>query len=473
MKESSSATLKWVVIGGGIAGLTSAYLLKQAGHSVVVLEKSSRDEHTANQDGGVRIPPNMSRLLQELPGAEKLLMERAMKCAGLLFYQCNSDDPAELVGRMDFPEEIMNDLGCDFYFIPHKYLHEHLLNLCTSVGVEIRHGFEVVEILSSEHELNLVGMTVIGKSGAQVTGDIVIGADGKNSITRKILLAEQDEAEEQESFDSDDSETPVLLPIKAYTGATMSIPVSLIRSDPELAPFLQENYWPIFMGNGTSVAMSQYGPDLYLLDLTYGMPPRADDRDEEWLSSGTPVSKVLERVEEYDPRVKKLIRLASTSHWNIQTIYDLPRYVSKLDNLIVIGDAVHSVAINGTYNAAAAFEEAFTLGRLFSKSPPGIAKENASFLLNGYQQIQRQRMPALEKSSMEAVILLGLLPPEREARNNGFRLTLNLKGADDATLEHVWAGYISLFNYDARDAVDEWWMNWSRLGTKDSVAADS
>jgi len=470
MRESSSATLKWIIIGGGIAGLTSAYLLKQGGHDVVVLEKSSQNEQLANQDGGLRIPPNMSRLLQELPGAEKLLRERAMKCAGLLFYQCNGNDPAELVGRMDFADEIMSDLGCDFYFMPHKYLHEHLFSLCTSAGVEICHGFEVVEILLREHDLNISGTTVIGKYGVQITGDIVIGADGKNSISRKILLAEQEEAEEEESFDSDDSETPVLPPINAYTGATMSIPVSKIHSDPELALFLQDNFWPIFMGNGTSIAMSQYGPDLYLLDLTYGMPPRVDDHDEDWLSGGTPVSKVLKRVEEYDPRVKKLIRLASTSHWNIQTIYNLPRCVSKLDKLVVIGDAAHSVYINGTYNTAAAFEEAFTLGRLFSRSPPSISKENASFLLNGYQKIQQQRTPALEKSSMEAVILLGLLPPECEARNNGFRLTLNLEGADDATLEHVWAGYISLFNYDARDAVDEWCMNWSRLGSRHSVA---
>lgn len=46
-------------------------------------------------------------------------------------------------------------------------------------------------------------------------------------------------------------------------------------------------------------------------------------------------------------RVKKLIRLASTSHWNIQTIYNLPRRVSKLDKLVVIGDAAHSVYVCG------------------------------------------------------------------------------------------------------------------------------
>ncbi|KAE9404677.1 hypothetical protein BT96DRAFT_413236 [Gymnopus androsaceus JB14] len=100
------------------------------------------------------------------------------------------------------------------------------------------------------------------------------------------------------------------------------------------------------------------------------------------------------------------------------------------------------------------------------------SREHASLLLNGYQQIQHKRTRALEVNGMDTIVLLGLLPgPEREGRNNGFRLTLNLEGADDATLEQVWAGYIMQFNYDARDAVDEWWMNWSRLKHRYSVSS--
>ncbi|KAE9404676.1 hypothetical protein BT96DRAFT_413242 [Gymnopus androsaceus JB14] len=147
--EDPSIKLKWIVIGASIAGLTSAYLLKEGGHSVVILEKSSRRAQVANQDGGVRIPPNMTRLLQELPGAEKLLKEKAKGCAGVLFYQCKEDELAELVGKMEFAEEIMNDLGCDFYFMAYKDLYKYLFTLCTSAGVEICHEFEVVEVIST------------------------------------------------------------------------------------------------------------------------------------------------------------------------------------------------------------------------------------------------------------------------------------------------------------------------------------
>ncbi|KAE9404675.1 FAD/NAD(P)-binding domain-containing protein [Gymnopus androsaceus JB14] len=445
MEHSSSSKLKWIVIGAGIAGLTSAYLLKEGGHSVVVLEKSSRRAQVANQIGGVRIPPNMSRLLQELPGAEKLLREKAKRCSGVsppyilgvssdsafCYVDCKDDEPAELVGKMEFAEEIINDLGCDFHFMPHKDLHEYLFTLCTNAGVEIRHQFEVIDIISSKGDPNFGGPTAEFPS---IYDCQVIGADGKNSVARKVLLAEEEEAEEEDSLDTTDSERSVLPPMKDFIGAIISIPVSLLQSDPELASFLrEENYWTVFMANGMHMAMSQSGPDLCALD-------------------GTAVEKVLERAEGYDPRIKKLITLASTSHWYIQTVYDLPRHcVSKLDELVLIGDAVNSIYINGTHNTAAAFEEAFTLGRLFSIS-------NTSALEH------------FEVNAMDTIVLLSLLPgPEREGRNNGFRLTLNLEGVDDATLQQVWAGYIMQFNYDARDAVDEWWMNWSRLGHRQSV----
>ncbi|KAJ3892999.1 hypothetical protein GG344DRAFT_75458 [Lentinula edodes] len=475
--SDSNNVLKFVITGAGIAGLTCAYFVKRAGHDVVVLEKSSRREQSEpglqNEDGGVRLPPNMMRLLQELPGMEEMLNAKATKCAGILFHQCKADGSAELVGQMDFSQEIMDDLGCDFYFIPHKHLHEHLYTLCVNCGVEIRHEFEVVEVQTSRPP-HVDSPKVFSKSGQYVTGDIVIGADGKNSVARGVLLAEQDEAEEADSTTTG-SEKSALSPIKAIVGATLSIPVSLLESDPELEALLRvENHWMVYMGDGTSVALARYGPDIYLLDLTYGQPPLLDNEDEEWLSGGTPVQSVLEKVQEYDARVKKLISLAKTSHWNIQTVYDLQRYVSKFNQVMVVGDAAHSIYINGTHNTAAAFEDAFTLGRLFSRfSSSRHSQSNASFLLSSYQQIQQKRTRAMETSEMNTMLLLGIPPgSEREGRNNGFRLTLHLQGADDATLERVWAGYVAQFNYDARDAVDEWWMTWARPGNRESLIID-
>ncbi|GAW05127.1 FAD NAD-binding domain-containing protein [Lentinula edodes] len=397
MPSDSTNALKFVITGAGIAGLTCAYFVKRAGHDVVVLEKSSRREQLKNEDGGVRIPPNMMRLLQELPGMEETLNAKATKCAGILFHQCEFEPPTHLTARKTGPQnssakwifhkkswmiwDVISILYHCYYFFcyQHKDLHEHLYTLCVNCGVEIRHEFEVVEVQTSRPP-HVDGPKVFSKSGEYVTGDIVIGADGKNSVARRVLLAEQDEAEEADSTTTG-SEKSALSPIKAIVGATLSIPVSLLESDPELEALLRvENHlqWMVYMGDGTSVAMARYGPDIYLLDLTYGQPPLLGNEDEEWLSGGTPVQSVLEKVQEYDARVKKLISLAKTSHWNIQTVYDLQRYVSKFNQVMVVGDAAHSIYINGTHNTAAAFEDAFTLA---------INKSNK----NGLEQWKRAR----------------------------------------------------------------------------------
>ncbi|KAF9078859.1 hypothetical protein BDP27DRAFT_32107 [Rhodocollybia butyracea] len=459
--DPSVDALKFIIVGGGIAGLTCAYLLKQAGHQVVVLEKSPLAEQSAIHHGGVKIPPYMTRLMKELPGTEELLKTKAANSTGIFFYQCN--DPAELVGKLIYAEEIIKDLGADFYLIPHKDLHNYLLALCNNAAVEFRYDFEVEDIISDRP-----GPAVVGKSGESVSGDIVIGADGKNSVTRKVLLMERDEAKKPDVDDANDSVgNPAFVPLKALAGATLSIPVSLLQSDPELASLLTEgNYRALYMGNGSNVAMARYGPDLYLLEFTYpGKPLESDDKDEDWLSSGTPTKTVLEKVEEYDHRIKKLLQLVPRCHWNIQNVHNLSRYVSNLNQVVVIGDAAHAIYINGSNNTAAAFEDAFTLGRLFSILSPSDSKSNTSFLLDGYQHIRQKRTKALEKSGTDNMVLLGLPPgPERDGRNNGFRLTLHLEGADDATLERVWKNYIDRMHYESRDEVSEWWMNWARPG---------
>lgn len=49
----------------------------------------------------------------------------------------------------------------------------------------------------------------------------MIGADGKNSVARRVLLAEQDEAEEADSTTTG-SEKSALSPIKAIVGCGFS-----------------------------------------------------------------------------------------------------------------------------------------------------------------------------------------------------------------------------------------------------------
>ncbi|KAE9386210.1 FAD/NAD(P)-binding domain-containing protein [Gymnopus androsaceus JB14] len=389
--------LKFIVIGAGIAGLTTAYLLNKAGHKVIMVEKSSQEADRWH--GGLRCPPNMTRLFQDLPGAQKLLNEKAMKCAGLHFFQCK-DKTSELVGKMEFTEDMMNDLGCDFYFIPasvHRDLHKHLLTLCMDADVQICWSLEVEEICLGK-DINPI---VIFKGGERISGDIVIGADGKKSVARNGLLVEEDE--ELEYHPLEDSSD--MLPMKELTGATVSIPISIMEQDPDLLQLTRSEHWMFWMGNGTVLMGAPYGRDLYVLDLAYAGPPGMDDKDMEWLT-GAPIENVFKHLNEYDPRLKRIFQLASKSHWSIQTVYDLPRYISRDNEVVLIGDAAHAVHIHGTYNTAAAFEDAFTLGRLFSERES--ARSHVPLLLDGYQTIRHTRTRKMELACMHDALILGV-----------------------------------------------------------------
>ncbi|KAJ4473095.1 hypothetical protein J3R30DRAFT_3783085 [Lentinula aciculospora] len=353
------------IIGAGIAGLTSAYVLKNAGIEVVVVEKSP--EFVDLRDRGLRSPPNMTRLLQSLPGSANFLKVKARKCAGFCFIDFKSGS-SELVGQIEF-KDILQDLGSDFYLIPHQDLHDYLLGLCVGAGVDFRYNFEVVEIHTGDNQ----NATVMSKSG-----EIIDGADGKNSVARKILLEEQSDSTIQDLNNELTSDYIAPL-IPEITGATISLPVSSLKSSHELQSLVDEEHLMVWMSSGNSVAGTVYGHDLYNLDLTLGGPAGQDETDDEWLL-GKSVEGFLMHMNE--PRHKKIVQLASTSHWSIQKMHSLQNY--------------------------------------------------------------------------------GFCRSQREERNNWLKTTLSESSTNDETAAHIWTTYVSQFDYDARDAVDEWWLNWAR-----------
>ncbi|TFY79624.1 hypothetical protein EWM64_g4393 [Hericium alpestre] len=74
--------LDFIIVGGGISGLATAYALASSGHKVRVFEAGRGLDRRA---GGIRIPPNLTRILMEW-GLAQQLQEKGSKYYGYMFY---------------------------------------------------------------------------------------------------------------------------------------------------------------------------------------------------------------------------------------------------------------------------------------------------------------------------------------------------------------------------------------------------
>ncbi|KAJ7831754.1 hypothetical protein B0H14DRAFT_2592433 [Mycena olivaceomarginata] len=88
--------IQFIVVGGSVGGLCAAYTLRQSGHSVVVLDKRNEGVDT-------------------LPGVADLLKEHGSECNGMTVLK---GETSKIIGRMQFSDEVMADLGCKFHMIP-------------------------------------------------------------------------------------------------------------------------------------------------------------------------------------------------------------------------------------------------------------------------------------------------------------------------------------------------------------------
>ncbi|KAK7458736.1 hypothetical protein VKT23_009736 [Stygiomarasmius scandens] len=338
-------TLVFTVIGGSIGGLTSAYWLKRAGHDVIVVEKYSEETLKDHKFSGLRSPPNLSRLLSLLPGMEKVLEDKASLNLGAVFHQADTSEP---IGQVIWKEEMVADLGSKYYRIPYSDMWNHLYGLCIRENVRFKFNIEVQNITLSKSRLP----TVIAVSGEQISCDIVIGADGHNSVTRNCILADvtgNDQGDEDSDRDTS-SESSKFPELSEWSSCRLSIPIREMQKDPDLLPLTQNSLWYLWMGDGIFHTGGREGQDQYAVAVFYPFS-NFGKKDGEWTMQETSSMTSGEiRETGCDLKVKKLLELASSCQRTTQTPYRLSQFTDSSNQIILIGDAAHGAVINGPQN---------------------------------------------------------------------------------------------------------------------------
>jgi 2-polyprenyl-6-methoxyphenol hydroxylase-like FAD-dependent oxidoreductase len=173
-----SARYDAVVVGGRVAGASTALLLARAGARVALLERSPRGSDTVSTHalmrGGVL---QLSRwgLLPDLLRAGTPPIRRTL-------FHYLGDPPVQV--------SIRRSPGVDALYAPRRHVLDTLLvDAAAAAGVHVVHGVTATALL--HHERRVCGVIARGRSGVEQRwrGDVVVGADGVRSMVARSAAA--------------------------------------------------------------------------------------------------------------------------------------------------------------------------------------------------------------------------------------------------------------------------------------------
>ncbi|KAJ9609000.1 hypothetical protein H2200_006771 [Cladophialophora chaetospira] len=345
---SSSATLDIIVVGGGIAGLTTAIGLRRAGHHVRLFERAA----TATAFGaGVVIGYNASKVLTawglDYDSYNINVAETFKMMKGDTFEEMARFEPGlyeELAG------------GSRQYYAHRIDLQQALLNLATRQDapgrpIEVCYSADVVSYDPKAGSITL-------QDGSIHRADLVVAADGVHSLAPHSLLG------------ADYSNYDI-----SHTGTTIirfMLPSSAILSDPQTAHLISSpGQFTWFVHPDRNRWLLQY-PVRDNTEINYGMYSRVTTSEQinEQVSRFKGNRDSLRReLEGFHPDIGQLADKTSEilPVWKLAERPPLPTWYKY--RLVVVGDAAHPMLPNQGQGAGMCMEDAGALGVLFSNIP--------------------------------------------------------------------------------------------------------
>ncbi|KZS96724.1 FAD/NAD(P)-binding domain-containing protein [Sistotremastrum niveocremeum HHB9708] len=443
--RKSAVSLSVVVIGGGLPGLAAAFSLQKAGHSVVLVAQTKG----ASSTSALHVPPNMVKILAEW-GVVGKISEKAFVCNGIDFVNFESD---ELVAHVPFDPTLVEDSGSPFLFMTENELYDSLYDITKGAGVRILHETSAPVISRKEDHVTLADGTIL-------PFDFLIGADGVDGIVRRFLISKERPQRR--------------VPKSVYSSAF--IDGSKMRDDPELASLLDTETVHVWMGSSCSVyGFPLNGRENYTLEAR--ITPVPED------GNVMDLQNIPDESSPQSDRLKKLISLSSSftsvSHTELEPL-DAWSFPARDGHIVLLGNTAHSLLPGSTSHACLPFEDAQILGDLLSRLTSS-SHECIELLLNAYSTLRIDRTHRMHTSETVKAELMTLddgitqYHRDRTLRAVAHRMTPKLSLAslsiadgvfqqetdeeqeDGADIKNM---MLELWNYDARDEVEEWWLRW-------------
>ncbi|KAJ1563086.1 hypothetical protein HK405_002097 [Cladochytrium tenue] len=353
--------MRVLIIGGGIAGPVLALMLARAGHHVEIFDRvvapttADDDWQPADIGGGLTLIANSLTIFKRL-GLLEELAARSIPSRRLDLRMFSDETIAGFNWGRHFASGNLDVLRSTVARVVNTALNAE--------GVHIQTGKRLVHLEQASD--GALGVTAHFEDGTTASGDILVGADGINSVTRSIILP---------------GITPVKTDYVGYLGVSKVTP-DLDWNDESLIFHLDPS-----SGRSTCIARSTPTHAMWCLFET---------------KPGEIVHDAWEPVNDLDGEKRKVAEMAT--NWKLpgwvprlialsdRIIPVTYRYLDPLptwhkQNVVLIGDASHAILPWVGQGGALSIEDAEVLSTMLSKMPE---KPHEAFAL--FEEMRRPRI---------------------------------------------------------------------------------
>ena len=350
--------MKIIVSGAGIGGLTAALCFIQQGAEVTVLERAPE---LGDVGAGIQVPPNAMKVFENL-GLDNELAKIAFRPEAIEARMGRSG-----LGLFNIP---LADAAIARWGAPYLHIHraDYIAVLETALRKQAPSAIQLGAELVS-YSQNETGVTALLVDGTEVTGDVLIGADGIHSPIRETMLGPQ---------------APV------FTGNVAWRAVVPIEKLGDLPPRPTACAW---MGAGKHCVTYRLrrGELANLVAVVERDNWTPESRSESWVERGTH-EEALADFQGWHPTITRILSEATELYrW---ALFDRAPLQTWIDGRVaLLGDAAHPMLPFMAQGAAMAVEDGFVLANELAKA------NDVRQGLYAYQQKRLKRTAVVQAGS--------------------------------------------------------------------------